>query len=493
MDKQGLIQEQLQEHQSIHNGAKALLKLALVLTCGFYLMFGFNLYLGDPLTWAHYFDNNLSAAGFIFMALLVVGLAVFLAWVKHHAYIYFGLFGQIGFIFAVLFGFAIFAELFTASANQDAKAKIHLENNAAYQATIQATSGGATATGSPALALQIANAQQVYERCLKKLEAGKEKHCNGDKGKLDALKASESRLLDKQEQASTEAVALNHKRQDELKADAYNPVIVAVAKMITPAGASWMDYVKPALVWVMLFVSFCFEVLHRFLSTSIEKSGQSVKGLKMELGKYEQPSDYADDYQTEPHKQPVGFNHTATANAPYPVRFKYQEQEPINKQPMGFIHPDKPARRKTNATPVANEMQNATPDTSTWNAELNKMGVACPADDLMNQSADKAQIERIIRRAQTDNSGTDMRVETSPNTDTPHAPPARVVRVGTDEALRVATDAEAGSEVHCPQCGTVFKKRNKQHRFCKKECRYTWHNERDPKKQAFLKAKSIKA
>ncbi|MEZ5448315.1 MAG: hypothetical protein R3E89_04635 [Thiolinea sp.] len=37
---------------------------------------------------------------------------------------------------------------------------------------------------------------------------------------------------------------------------------------------------------------------------------------------------------------------------------------------------------------------------STWNAELSKSGIDSPADAAMNQAADKAQIDRIIRRGQ---------------------------------------------------------------------------------------------
>lgn len=77
----------------------------------------------------------------------------------------------------------------------------------------------------------------------------------------------------------------------------------------------------------------------------------------------------------------------------------------------------------------------------------------------------------------------------------PHAPHAHVggIQPGTEEALKAATDAPAGSMVGCPQCGTQFKKRNPQHRFCCAQHRDAWHNERNPKKQQFLKNRNMLA
>ena len=49
-----------------------------------------------------------------------------------------------------------------------------------------------------------------------------------------------------------------------------------------------------------------------------------------------------------------------------------------------------------------------------------------------------------------------------------------------DEADR----AEAGEHVSCPQCGTPFKKRNKQHRFCNPKCKDAWHNTQNPERAA---------
>ena len=60
------------------------------------------------------------------------------------------------------------------------------------------------------------------------------------------------------------------------------------------------------------------------------------------------------------------------------------------------------------------------------------------------------------------------------------------------DAYRHALNAKAGSIVGCPQCGTEFKKVNKQHTFCKPTCRDTWHNAHDPNRVQYLKNRKRK-
>ncbi|UOG91560.1 MAG: hypothetical protein L3K52_15380 [Candidatus Thiothrix sulfatifontis] len=80
-----------------------------------------------------------------------------------------------------------------------------------------------------------------------------------------------------------------------------------------------------------------------------------------------------------------------------------------------------------------------------------------------------------------------------------HAPHARVggevgrFEVGSIEAYEAADSANIGSRVGCPQCGAEFVKRNQQHRFCCKDHRFAWHNERDPKRQEFINSRKPKA
>jgi hypothetical protein len=60
------------------------------------------------------------------------------------------------------------------------------------------------------------------------------------------------------------------------------------------------------------------------------------------------------------------------------------------------------------------------------------------------------------------------------------------------EAYEMADSAKVGSMVGCPHCGTEFKKRNAQHKFCCAKHRDAWHNDRDPKRQEFISNRKSK-
>ncbi len=423
--KRELMAEQLDQHKEQQNRASQLLKLAMLITFLLYLAFNVHLYLGDPLTWEHYFNDGYAAAGFLFMLGLAVLMAGFLSWVKHHAYLHFGLYGSVPLIVFTVIGFALFAEFFSSSATQDAKSNISLQNNQAYQQTLQT---GSPATPAPVatinngLADKIATAQQKLAQCEQRLKAGKEKHCEGSKGKLQALQDSQQASLQAQTtaaiagaqaqaQADTERLKLNHDRQDKLKADSYNPVIVMVAQfMAVFSGEDYSQHIKTALVFVMLIVAVCFEILHHFLSDAKAQADHAVMGFDLEVAKLAGlPLSDSATYP-QPTRQPFGFNQSATASSSVqPPLFKYQRDEPEPvKRSIGFApwtnetvkHDPLVTARTGTPNPKLGtaEIQLELPKVSTWNRELSGYGIHSPDDKAMNQAADKASIQRIIER-----------------------------------------------------------------------------------------------
>ncbi|HPE62465.1 MAG TPA: hypothetical protein PLB10_19220, partial [Thiolinea sp.] len=90
-----ILADQLAEHRQQQARSRTLLKLAMGLTFLLYLLFGLHLYLGDATTWAGYFTSWQAATGFLFLLGIVTLMAGFLSWVKHHAYLHFGLYGSI--------------------------------------------------------------------------------------------------------------------------------------------------------------------------------------------------------------------------------------------------------------------------------------------------------------------------------------------------------------------------------------------------------------
>ncbi|UOG91540.1 MAG: hypothetical protein L3K52_15265 [Candidatus Thiothrix sulfatifontis] len=131
-----IMEKQLEVHKKQDRRGGMLLSLGGVLTALMYFMFEKHLFLGEAITWSAYFNEWHSALDFILMFVIVVMSAIFLAWVKHHAYLHFGLYGSIGLIVFTVIGFALFAEFFSSSASQDTKSRVLLQNDQAYQSTL---------------------------------------------------------------------------------------------------------------------------------------------------------------------------------------------------------------------------------------------------------------------------------------------------------------------------------------------------------------------
>ncbi|HPQ95195.1 MAG TPA: hypothetical protein PLN94_06385, partial [Thiolinea sp.] len=344
--KRDLLDRKHVEHIKSQQRSLLLLKLAMLITFLLYLMFNLHLYLGDFTTWGSYFDEMAAIAGFSFALVIAILMAGFLSWVKHHAYLHFGLHGSVPLLLVTVIGFALFAELFSSSASQDAKTHLMLNNNSAYQQTLQAP--GSVNAPSPivmgsGLAVDIAAAQQRLARCEENLKRGREKHCNGDKAKLDALESSQQAQLQAQTQATIaaskaqaqanlEAQKLNFERQDQLKADSYNSSIVTIAKFISGIfGNDYTDNIKTATVICMLFVAICFEILHHFLSASKEKADMAVDGIELEIAKLDgnktefKPMEEK-SVNTEARNNNPGFGFSAPATAQSKGYFKYQNE-----------------------------------------------------------------------------------------------------------------------------------------------------------------------
>jgi hypothetical protein len=378
------LHKQLAMHRAQESRADLLLKLGFVLTFLLYLAFNMHLYLGDALSWKHYFNDWQAITGFVFMSTIVVLMALFLAWVKHHAYLHFGLYGSITLIVVTVIGFALFAEFFSSSANQDAKSNIQLAGNAAYQQSVTFNPASAiTVSGASA---DVANASQRLARCEENLKRGKERHCEGDKAKLAALQASQTATMQAQAQMATAAMQANYDRQDKLKADSYNPAIVAVAKVLAFFfGGTYADHIKFAVVLITLFVAICFEILHHFLSHAKERAQNAVMALELEVAKHTatlasgnatapatpKPTPAPNDGQYQDNKDGFGFIPSRTATPAMaqhqtqqdttgtaystvtPPLFKYQQHpqasaQDAKKQPFGFI-----PNRSNNPAPSA--------------------------------------------------------------------------------------------------------------------------------------------
>lgn len=351
-----IMQRQLDQHQKHEQRGLLLLKLGFLLTFLLYLLFNQHLYLGDALSWSAYFKDAASIFGFTFTVAIVVLMALFLSWVKHHAYLHFGFFGSVALVVCTVIGFALFAEFFSSSANQDVKASVLLERNSAYQATLTHEASSQSTVNS-GLITSIANAEQKLAQCEAKLKLGKEKHCDGDRAKVEALRSSEQSANKANAEANIQRDKLKYERQDELKAQSYNPVILTLARFIAGENGDYKAYLKTAVVLITLFVAVCFEILHHFLSKSHGASMRAIEDLELTIAKYgasteseafSSPVSLAPLKPLGSDKPPIGFGFPSPAPSTAhtdtkPVLFKYQAQgEPERtpaRNPIGFTFP----------------------------------------------------------------------------------------------------------------------------------------------------------
>ncbi|SKA72376.1 hypothetical protein SAMN02745130_01054 [Thiothrix eikelboomii] len=402
-----LLQQQLAEHRQHNHRALKLLKLGFILTFLLYLAFALHLYLGEPLSWAAYFTTWQSTVGFFFMLSIIVLTALFLAWVKHHAYLHFGFYGSVTMIVVTVIGFALFAEFFSSSASQDAKSNIQLERSSAFQDTRK---DSLSITTDSLLTSRIAKARQKLARCEEKVKAGKEKHCEGDRASLQALLDSERNSLQAQIQASTASQALKYDRQDKLKADSYNPVIVMMAQFMSWfSGADYKEHIKTAVVFIMLIVAVSFEILHHFLSQAKGQSTAAIQALELQIAGLQANSATPPTKPTSvpSYSQPPA----ASMNTPTPamasaatlpaVTLNIPTSTEPTPRPIGFVW-DTPTPQNRVHTPTTSrlgtaEHQLSIPAISTYAEELRKAGIDFPPDPVLDRTAPQVAIQAIIK------------------------------------------------------------------------------------------------
>ena len=342
--QRALYETELNDSQVSEKRNAALLKLGFVLTFLLYLIFNQHLYLGDATGWSEYLKDGASMSGFVFLMTITVLMALFLAGVKHHLYLHFGVAGQVLYVVVLLIGFALLAEMFSTSASQDVKSRIMLSKDEAYQQTLK-NSATPAILGDSKLTGDIATARRKLAQCRERLKQGREPHCKGSAATFHSLMESERKLMTAQKQISVEEQKINHDRQDKLKADSYNPVVVSTAKMLAGMFAGeYGDYVKQAIMVLMMIVAITFEVLHHFLSKVHGETKRHINEMTLQLASMDDRQQQenwseipADNNQPFGFNQPVGKVTTAQLN-----RFKYQDEVQINeseskaKQPFGF-------------------------------------------------------------------------------------------------------------------------------------------------------------
>ncbi len=458
-----LLREQLTELEQHGKGVNLFLNLAMLLTFLFYLAFALNFYLGDMLHLGVYLQGDTPAiVGAAFLGFISFLLSLVLAGIKHTAYHDFALYGRRlkYIVFAVIF-FALFAEVFQSSSNQDTKAKVLVESSAEFQnlnKPVQPSIVVSSRLGD--LSAQLAKAEAAAKGC----KTG----CGRHDSKIAGLKASIA-AEDKTNQlnaeasvkAATEIARINHQRIDDKTKDSYNPII----KLFISLGLS----IAAANILVVLIISASFETLHEYLSKSKEQNLNAIRGLKeaiikieagLEDGEYKSPSLPS---SVKPVKmpeselgKPVTLNKPPFDLKPNPVNLKpslntANQSQDFKLEGVGFMARLKPTSEqgqtyRQTLTDKESPIRDLPLDSIVNQSTLGQLGQ--PADGLTGQLGQPAdgltgQLGQVRsgQLGQVNNSADNL-TENEPNTNNLTDEKVRLGQVDLAEKVRLAEDRE---------------------------------------------------
>ena len=543
-------------HRAIKN--HRLMQWAKVATFGLYIVAVFMLYVSDVWGVASFVEKNsneyIALGVFSFISFV---LAYFLAsskeavyediaihrsegWkLKPSQYAAMGLFLSSGILF----------EMFSTTNNQQ-----HIANTAAEQSSMMQSIQGTNVSliGGATLADSFASAQMKLAQCEERMKQGKEKHCQGAKARVDAVRESMAMSNNLATQAAKQS--MDNKVEGMLKIREHfdKPMFQAIGKATGTDNNSGMLMV----VGVLIFIFECQHIMALFayanaLARINRKAGASnnkpgteytsptplgVAGngyapvssfnsnansarqtvgefaAKVEQGLKSSPeiiaTEYARAQNARENVYQVAANKLDGLNKPSaPVKtFRERLNAGENVVSVGALdepvitYPARPANQMSVEATVK-QIQASVKASGANSPEAIQAAVfdayaampnPAPLNDvILERLAEKLTAKTALHAPHARVGGLH-----APNTQPVlHAPHARVggIEVGSIEAYEAADSAKVGSAVACPQCGTEFTKRNQQHRFCCKEHRFAWHNDQDPKRKEFMNSRSSKA
>jgi uncharacterized C2H2 Zn-finger protein len=584
-----------------------LMTWAKIATFGLYMVAVFMLYVSDVWGVASFVEKNSNE----FIALVVFSiisfvLAFFLASSKEAVYEDIALHRSEGWklkptqyaAMGLFLSSGILFEMFSTTNNQQ-----HIANTAAEQSTMMKSIQGTEVSllGSAGLTDSYATAQTKLAQCEARLSQGKERHCDGAKARVDAVR--ESMAMSNQLATTTAKVSMDNKVDGMLKIREHfdKPMFQAIGKATGTDNNSGMLMVVGSLIFVFelqhIMALFAYANSLARINRKVGNAGNAgnsdhagyatptpfstapVSGFanaaKQTVGEYAQkfeeglkasPEIIATEYARanagnnrlmEDAGNVAGKLGAKIDAALYPPTLKESSGFKQSPEQKAFVQGEyakqmqEYERAKLAAMDGSNTVKYLAPRMSVEDtvkaiqANVKASGATAPAairaavfdafaglssptplnDSTLDKIADKLIIKQAHAPAATApvkqfaggtgihnpalgtaeehfplplNNAPHARVEAEHAENTQpvlHAPHARVggLEVGSIEAYEAADSAKVGSMVGCPHCGTEFKKRNQQHRFCCKEHRFAWHNDQDPKRKEFMNSRSSKA
>lgn len=437
-----------------HYGVTLRLADAATLLMLFVFLVGF--YVADPFHLASFIAQRFGSNGTVELAvyalllLMAALMAVTIARLKrahyeHKAkYRYSGSVWKVG---IVIMGFTVFAEVYNATGNQQHSQFAKAESSKSFATLAHQsppTVGGNGAAGTALLARlngELAQRREYLATC--------KKTCQAQRVRIAELQAEirtheTAQAKASQQQAQANRTASNNLANQlrQLRNDYLHPMVKALMVFGLPASV--------AMQLIAALVAIAFERMHLSASENLRDCYALLDGLEQHL--------------LNKRKEYASF-----------TGMDYQPPEASATPPPAAPHPT-----------GAEAPPDAAPAPATASADDHLFKWQQPTVRRFPGFVDTNQ--RPAPHAHVGDA-----TESPPAEPAPQAPHAHVggTRTGADDALQAATDAPTGSRVACPYCGEAFTKRNPQHRFCCAKHRDAWHNERDPKRQQFLKTRNM--
>jgi hypothetical protein len=421
------------------------LRLADFATLLMLFVFLVGFYVADPFHIASFIAQRFGANGTVELAvyallLVMAGLmAVTIARLKRAHYEHkakYRFSGSVWKVGIVIMAFTVFAEIYNATGNQQHSQFAKAENSKAFTALTSQKLGIASSTAADNAQLvhlqgELAKHREYLASCKKTCYAQRVRIAELT-AEIQALEAGKAAANAQAQHANATAANALAMQLRQLKEDYLHPMVKAFVALGIPASI--------AMQLIAALVAIAFERMHLSASENLRDCYSLLDGLEQHL--LNKRKEYASFTG-------VDYLSTDTNNADDPA-----DNAPENWQPA-------PATITNNASapPLFKWQQPRRPigfvDTNQRTAPACYTHDTHPAEPLH---------ERVLRE--------------------------RVATPAT--AYTHATEAKAGEEVDCPQCGTRFRKVNKWHTFCKTACKDAWHNAQHPERTGYLKTRKRK-
>jgi hypothetical protein len=354
-------------------------------------------------------------------------------------------------------------------------------------------------------------------QCEERLKQGKEKHCEGSKAKVNALKEQSGASLKASADASANAVTA---KGDVLKS-AVDEQSLPAAKWfaqtfsVSNDGGTMMIVIIAALFFELIHLTTVFSEIRALIQKQeLKANGEHLQNAYFNAtGKVYNPDDFKDErvidlskdelaptnpapafqddgYEIRTKGQPYKDNKTGFGFVPQATKlFKWQDEPNLpakpERQAFGFV----PSRKSSDSLDA--ESRRKYPQTIVMPTGKGKASDDCTV--VPSKGFNTPAHANGSGNNQGDSEGLQLPVI--------QLPVGAIANSGKSSVYATAEQAKVGQVIACPCCGKTFSKANKWHLFCSNNrkpredggnCSDDWHNAQNPERLAAAQAKARK-